>query len=399
MGKLTAVQVKSLKRAGTYGDGNGLRLKVSKSGTKSWLFRYRIHSKAHEMGLGTYPVRSLKDAREEALRLRRLVLDGVDPLVVKGSLMKEVMTFKKCTYQFHEMKSAEWTSGKYRDNWIASMQMHVFPVLGEMSISEVETEQVLRVLKPLWRKQPVIASKVRERIEAVLNWSMSLGYRERGLNPAVWRGHLEHALPKVSKVHKPKHYPAIPYQEISSFMDDLKEVKTLPARALELAVLTACRSEEVRGAVWEEIDFEAAVWTIPADRMKSTKVHRVPLTKQAIGLLKSLPSRDGYLFPSARDGWRKPMAVTEMWRILKVLRPDKTVHGLRSSFRQWCAECTNYPRELAEVSLAHVTASSTEQAYQRSDLLDKRRPLMQAWADHCEKVNVSANVVGIRSMR
>lgn len=402
MKQLTAVQVKNFKEAGNYADGNGLRLKVSKAGGKAWLFRYRIHGKEHEMGLGTYPARSLKDAREEAVRLRRMVLDGIDPLVERArekQAAREALTFEQCTYQFHEMKSAEWTSEVYTRNWIDSMKQHAFPVLGSMLAAEVETEHVLRVLRPLWSSQPVLASKLRERIEAVLNWSMSLGYRERGINPAVWRGHLEHALPKVSKVHKPRHHPSLPYQKIGSFMVELQEVEGLPARALELAVLTACRSEEVRGATWDEIDLGAGVWTIPAARMKSDKVHRVPLTRLAIELLKALPGRDGYVFPSARCGWRKPMASTEMWRILKGLRPDKTVHGLRSSFRQWAAEQTNYPRELAEISLAHVVANSTEQAYQRSDLLEKRRPLMQAWADHCDRAQSTADVVSIRGIK
>ena len=204
MKQLTAVQVKSLKKAGNYADGNGLRLKVSKASRKSWLFRYRIKGREREMGLGTYPTRSLKDARIEAVRLRKQVLDGIDPLEERGRerrQAREALSFKQCTHQFHEMKSAEWGSEVYTRNWIDSMKQHAFPVLGRLPVAEIETEQVLRVLKPLWSSQPVLASKLRERIEAVLNWAMSLGYRERGINPAVWRGHLEHALPKVSKVH------------------------------------------------------------------------------------------------------------------------------------------------------------------------------------------------------
>lgn len=402
MKHLTAIQIKSLKDAGNYGDGNGLRLKVSKAGRKSWLFRYRIHGKEHEMGLGTYPTRSLKDARGEAVRLRKLVLDGIDPLEEKAKgkqAAREALSFEQCTCQFHEMKSAEWTSAVYTRNWIDSMKLHAFPVLGKMPVADVQTEHVLRVLKFLWNTQPVLASKLRERIEAVLNWSMSLGYRERSINPAVWRGHLEHALPKVSKVHKPKHYSAIAYQDIGKFMEELREIEGLPARALELAILTACRSEEIRGATWAEIDLDLGVWVIPAERMKGGKTHRVPLNNQALELLQALPGKDGYVFPSSRCGWRKPMAVTEMWRVLKGLRPDMTVHGFRSSFRQWAAECTNYPREIAEQSLAHATGNTTEQAYQRSDLMEKRRPLMQAWADHCDRVQVKADVIGIRGAK
>lgn len=401
MKKLTAVQVKNITKPGNYADGDGLRMKVSKAGSKAWLYRYRIHGKAHEMGLGTYPTRSLKGAREETVRLRKLVLDGIDPLIEKSKLRQkaqDVLTFDQCTDKFHEMKKAEWSSELHAKKWLQAMRNHCSPVIGNLPVSEIDTEHVLRVVQPIWTKKTVLASNLRERIESVLSWSASIGYREKGLNPAIWRGHLEHLLPKKNKVHKAVHHPALEYQEIGKFMKELREVDTTASQALQFTILTACRSKEVFGATWDEIDLDKAVWVIPGSRMKMRKDHRVPLSKHAVELLEELPG-SGYVFPSTRHGWVKPIADTQMWRLMKRLRPSLTVHGFRSSFRQWAAEQTNYPREVAEQALAHAAGDSTEQAYQRSDLLDKRRPLMQAWADHCEKVNVSADVVGIRSMK
>lgn len=397
MGKLTAAKIKGLKEAGNYTDGEGLRLKVSKSGTKSWLFRYRINGRARDMGLGTYPLRSLQDARNKALELRKLVLDDIDPLVERDRQRKhaeeaEEWTFDKCAAEYHDRKKAGW-SQRHGRVWIRSMEIHCSPVIGHIPVADIDTAHVLSVLDPLWTKQPVLASALRERIQKVLSLAAVRGYRERGLNPAAWADNLEHEFARKSDIHTVKHRPAMAYQEIAAFMEELRSVDNLASKALQFTILTACRRGEAVGAHWREIDGD--VWSIPMERMKTEADHRVPLSTQAVALLKSLPRRDGYLFPSERYGWQRPMGLSQMLRLMRTLRDHETVHGFRSTFRDWSEEQTAFPWAAKELSLAHNVGSDSEQAYRRSDLLEKRRLLMQSWADHCDRV--TADVVGIRA--
>lgn len=403
MKKLTAIQVKNLKEPGIYADGDGLRLQISKAGTKSWLFRYRINGRQREMGLGRYPELTLKGAREKITGHRGLLLDGTDPLEERDSQRLKAeeareWTFYRCAVAFHAMKSAEWTSERYTTLWMQSIENHC-RAINKLPVADIDTQHVMRVIEPLWGKKTTLAATLRERIESVLNWASASGYRERGFNPACWRGNLEHKLPKKTKVHKVEHRAAIPYQDINSLMEELRGFDNTTSEGLQFTILTACRTGEVVGATWDEVNLQSRIWTIPAERMKMQVQHRVPLSDQAVKLLESQPYRDGYLFASMRYGQNKSMCSTIMWKLLKELRPGITVHGFRSTFRDWIEERTSYARRVAEYSLAHSDAGAVEAAYQRSDLLEKRRPLMQAWADYCDRTQVTADVIGIGSAK
>lgn len=408
MPNLTAIQVRNLKKPGSYTDGDGLRLKVSKAGTKSWLYRYRLHGRQREMGLGRYPQRSLAGARREAVRLNNDVLNGIDPITERDAERQQAAdaaewTFHRCAVEFHAMKKAEWTSEQYAKLWIAAIENHC-GAINDLPVGVIDTHHVMRVVEPLWIEKTTIASTLRERIESVLNWAATSGYREKGFNPASWRGHLEHKLPKKTKVHKVEHRAAMPYQEINTLMKELRDISAgsgdSTSQGLQFIILTAVRTNELVGAQWDEIDMQGRIWTIPADRMKMRVQHRVPLSDQAMELLNAQPRRDGYLFPSMRYGQNKPMCSMIMWKLLRSLREQAyTVHGFRSSFRDWIEEQTSYSRRVAEYSLAHSDASAVEAAYQRSDLLEKRRPLMQAWADYCDWEQAVADVVPIGAVR
>ncbi len=273
------------------------------------------------------------------------------------------------------------------------MKQYCSPIFGNLPVSAVDTGLVMQVIEPMWQTRTETASRVRGRIENILSWAIVRGYRE-GPNPAIWRGHISTLLPERNKVQKVRHHPAMKYQDVAAFMKEIKPKISISAKALQFTILTASRTIEIIGARREEID--GNIWTIPLERMKAKREHRVPLSTQALELLDSLPVTEGWLFPSIR--YHKPISNMAMLKFLKtdMQRPSLTVHGFRSSFRDWCAEQTNYPRELAEASLAHVLTDKTEAAYQRGDMLEKRRRLMQAWADYCDKVQVKADVVNLR---
>lgn len=398
MSNLTAAKIRNIKSAGTYFDGAGLRLQVTKAGGKTWIFRFQMNSRTREMGLGSFKDLTLKQAREKAGDMRALARQGIDPIAHRKALQHEtadanIWTFDKCAAAYIDAHAHGWSNDKHVAQWRSTMKQYCSPVFGNLPVSAVDTGLVMQAIEPLWQTRTETASRVRGRVENILSWAIVRGYRE-GPNPALWRGHLSMLLPARSKVQKVRHHPAMAYQDVAAFIAEIRDKQSISAKALQFTILTACRTKEIIGARREEID--GNIWTIPPERMKATREHRVPLSEQALELLDSLPVTEGWLFPSIR--YNKPISNMAMLKFLKtdMQRPGLTVHGFRSSFRDWCAEQTNYPRELAESALAHVLQDKTEAAYQRGDMLEKRRRLMQAWADYCSRVQAAADVVAIR---
>jgi len=362
---------------GRHGDGRGLFLYVKVSGARSWVLRYQVLGKRHDLGLGAYPEVSLAMARDRALQARRMIQEGEDPIAKKRQAQPK--TFKDAALELIESKRPGWKNAKHAAQWTSTLEAYVFPGLGRMQVAQIETADVMSVLKPIWTAKPETANRVRQRIEAVLDYASALGIRT-GDNPARWRGHLDHLLPKPTKVKAVKHHPALAHAEIAGFMEDLSGRKGVAARALAFTILTAARSGETRSATWAEIDLDAKLWTISADRMKAGKEHRVPLSAEAIACLG--PKRDdaALIFESeTKPG--KPISDMSMTAVLRRMGRDTiTVHGFRSTFRDWAGETTGFPREVIEAALAHGIKDKAEAAYARSDLFDKRRKLMEAWA-------------------
>lgn len=362
----------------------GLYLSVAPGGSRSWVLRVTVNGKRREMGLGGFDDVTLAKAREKARAVRQQALDGIDPVEArKAERLRRrfdvAPTFRKCAEDYIEAHSPEWRNPKHAAQWSATLGTYAYPTIGSMSVSDVDTAHVLEVLRPIWTTKTETATRLRGRIEQVLASATVAGYR-KGENPARWRGHLDQLLPKPSKIAKVEHHPAMPIDEVPAFMQKLAGVAGTASKALEFAILTAARSGEVRGATWDEIDLEGKLWTIPAERMKAGREHRVPLSEQAIELLKSLPIFVGvpYVFAAPRGGQLSDMAMTVILRRMGV---PFVPHGFRSTFRDWCSERTHCPSDLAEMALAHAIKSAVEAAYRRGDMLDKRRELMQTWAD------------------
>lgn len=409
MGKLTAKKTESLSVPGTYEDGGGLRLVVKRSGAKSWVLRYQLSGKRREMGLGSYPSVSLRDARIAANTLIALRTSGIDPLeerkaqreAQEAAILAEQSkseTFDELAAAYIAAHRAGWKSQKHAQQWENTLKTYASPVLGKLSASEITTAHVLKVLnhKDFWSLKPETASRVRNRIELVLDAAKARGLRE-GENPARWRGHLDKLLPQRQKIQAVRHHPALPYPELPAFMSQL-DTQDTTTLAMRMTILTACRTSEVLGATWNEIDLEGRTWTIPAQRMKAHKEHRVPLAVPVVKLIQALPRVEGnpHLFPGMRPG--QPLSNMAMLMALRRLeRDDLTMHGFRSTFRDWAAECTHYPREVCEMALAHVVASGSESAYWRGDLFEKRRQLMQDWAAYATGVPVKlAHTVSLK---
>jgi len=403
MSKLTAVKIAKLdiKKQAQYGDGKGLWLQVSAFGTRSWLLRYMVGGRARVMGLGPYPEVSLKEARERAAEARKQIRDGVDPIDARREKKMaakveaaRLTSFAQCVEEYLETHESAWKNNKHREQWRSTIATYAHPIIGKLPVAAVDTALVLKVLRPIWLKKPETASRLRGRIERILAWATVSEYRQ-GENPARWRGHLQEMLPAKTKVQKVKHHAALPYADVPAFMAQLRGRDSISARALEFTILNANRTGEVIGAKWEEINFEDKVWTVPASRMKAGKEHRVPLSACAMEILKSLPrERDNpFIFIGGSKG--KALSNMAMLELLRGMNGNGyTVHGFRSSFKDWCAETTNYPRELAEAALAHTLPNKVERAYQRGDLLEKRRRLMREWAKFCRKpVAKSGDVV------
>lgn len=391
MGKLTTRTVEGLCKAGMPGmtnDGDGLYLKIGKTGGASWIYRYRQAGRLRDMGLGAYPGVSLAEARSTAFEARRITQQGGDPIGDRRAQAraaedeaKRAITFSELGGQYIQAHRAGWKNAKHAQQWANTLEQYAYPVIGKLQPSEISTEHVLRILHPIWQTKTETASRVRNRIELIWDSAKARGIAS-GENPARWRGHLDALLPNKSKVTKVKRHAAMPYQQVASFRGQIAELESAGARALELIILTACRAGEALGARWDEIDLVRGEWAIPPERMKAGREHRIPLNKQAISLLNSLPRIQGspYVFPGQRPG--RPLSSMSVAAIMQQRANQYTVHGFRSSFRDWAAERTNYPREICELCLAHVVAQGAEAAYWRGDALEKRRGLMELWGQY-----------------
>jgi integrase len=392
MGKLTARKVETAKPGGKYGDGGGLQLSVASTGAKKWVLRFVWQGRAREMGLGSYPEVGLAEAREKAIAGRRLARSGVDPIAERKRDWR-VPTFGELADEVVAEQGKGFRNEKHKAQWAMTLREYAAP-LRSMPIDTITTEDILGVLKPIWSTKAETASRLRGRVERVLNAAKAKGYRS-GENPAAWRGHLENLLPKRQKLAR-GHHAAMPYADVPAFVARLRERQATAALMLEFAILTTARSGEVLGARWPEIDFGAKVWTIPPERMKAGREHRVPLSERAVTVLNKMnEARTGeYAFPGSVCG--RPLSVMAMDMVLRRMGQDVTVHGFRSSFRDWAGNETHFPRELAEHALAHVIGDKAEQAYRRSDALEKRRALMDAWAAYCDPSSADAKVTLLR---
>lgn len=398
--KLTARKVSSLRTPGRHGDGAGLWLQISPEGGKSWLFRYTLNGRARMMGLGPVDLVSLTEAREQALTHRKLLLAGIDPLVHRDTERRKsrladasAITFEEAATRYIDARKVAWKNAKHATQWQNTLETYAYPVFGELPVEALDTGLVLKALEPIWTEKPETASRVRGRIEAVVDWATARGYKQ-GDNPARWKGHLEKLLPARSQVRAVKHHKALPYVEVPVFFADLNLRKELSAKALAFTILTACRTSETLGARWCEFELQEKIWTIPAERMKSGKDHRVPLSAAALKILRRLPGGTGeaFVFPGSKRG--NSLSNMAMLACLKRMnRNDLTVHGFRSSFRDWAAERTNVTREVAEQALAHTISDQVEAAYRRGDLFEKRRHLMGTWGSYCSTVKASSNNV------
>ncbi len=386
LNKLSARGVTTITKPGRHGDGGGLYLVVDKSGAKRWVFLYRREGTLREMGLGGLKSVSLARARELAAEARVNLQAGIDPITAKNNAPVAVPTFGEEADDFIDAMGPQFRNAKHLDQWKMTLKVYAAP-LRSKRVDQIATADVLEVLKPIWLTKPETAARLRGRIERVLDAAKAKGHRT-GQNPALWRGHLDNLLPKRRKLSR-GHHAAMPYERVPAFVADLRERDAMAARALEFTILTAARTGETFGATWREIDLEAAIWTIPRERMKAGREHRVPLTDRAVEILTELSELstgpDAYVFPGQKKG--RPLSVMAMDMILRRMDIEFTVHGFRSSFRDWAGEETSFPREVAEAALAHVVGDETERAYRRGDALEKRRKLMIAWANYCEPKN------------
>jgi integrase len=398
LGKLTALGVARASEPGMYADGGGLYLQVTGAGAKSWIFRYSLNGRAREMGLGSLTAITLADARAKAGQCRRLRQEGIDPIearkadrITAAVEAAKAITFKECAEKYIEAHRASWSNGKHAQQWTNTLATYAYPHFGSLPVPVIDTGLVLKAIEPIWSKKTETAARVRARIEAVLDFAKVRGYRQ-GENPARWRGHLDLTLPRRSRVRRVEHHAALPYSELPEFMGKLRAEKGTAARALEFLILTAARTGEVLGAGPKEIDSAEKAWTVPAERMKAGVEHRVPLSPAAFALVKG---QDGeFLFAGRKKG--KELSNMSMLVLLDRMGYDVTVHGFRSTFRDWAAETTNYPREVAEAALAHTIDSKVEAAYRRGDLFEKRRQIMNAWAKYCASEPRTGKVIPIR---
>lgn len=427
MSKLTAIGVRSIKEAGRFADGNGLYLQVAPGGSKQWLLRYKVSGRERQMGLGPAgepPGRiPLSEARRLAAEAKGMLRESIDPIDARRATKKQVQadrlraelhTFRATAQAYIAAREKEWRNEKHRAQWSSTLKAYAFPIIGSMPVSAVDTQAILQVLTPIWDAKPETASRLRGRLESILDYARSRDLRN-GENPARWRGHLAHTLPKPGKLRRVRHHAALPWKHVAAFMAALRTQPGMSARALEFAILTAARSGEALGARWQEIDLEAAAWTIPAERMKAGREHRVPLSGAVLDLLKTLqqlsrgpmspvfPGRlpsaplsgmalemlirrmnsDSGLSMQPTEPKRQPDSMSPRWSD----RNDRAItpHGFRSTFRDWIGEASSFPTDLAEAALAHTVRDKTVAAYARGDLFEKRRTLMTAWALFCRQ--------------
>lgn len=395
---------RALKR-GYYADGGGLYLQVSAIGNKSWVFRYRVRSpdptkrRLREMGLGSFNAVTLSEARVVARACRKQLYDGVDPIDSRRQARAiEVLTFEQCAESYLSAYSVAWKNKKHSKQWAATLAQYAYPVFGSKPVQEVTVGLVMQVLEPIWGTKTETARRLRGRIERILNWATTMGHRH-GENPARWTGLIDRLVPAHRKIVRVKHHAALPFSDIPDFMMKLRAQDGIGAIALEFAILTAARTSEVIGATWAEISLEQRTWTIPAGRMKAGHEHQVPLAMSAVELLRRMEHlRTGdVVFPGqSKSGYLSNMALLAVLKRMK--RSDVTAHGFRSSFRDWVSECTDYPREVAEMALAHSIGNAVEAAYRRGDLFGKRRALMALWAKYCDAAQID-NVTPVELAR
>lgn len=407
--RLSHRKVESLKQPGMHGDGGGLYLQVTESadGTprKSWLFRYSVAGRERQMGLGPLSDVPLAEARARASAARELRRAGKDPIAereaarAQASLVAErAMSFDDCATAYIAAHRAGWRNVKHASQWTNTVATYCSPIFGKLPVQLVDVGLVMKAIEPVWSTKPETAGRVRGRIERILDWAKVRGYRD-GENPARWRGHLDHLLPARGKVWRVKHHAALPYGELPAFVAALRGRDAVAARALEFAILTAARTSEVLGATWSEIDLDARIWTVPAERMKAGREHRVPLGNRAVEIIRNMMTakQSDYIFYGDRRATLSNMSLLMLLR--RMGRNDITTHGFRSSFRDWTAEQTDSPSALAEMALAHSIGNAVEAAYRRGDMLDKRRPLMARWENYCAKPIVHSTVTPIRAGR
>lgn len=403
LNRLNARTVVTANTPGLYCDGGGLYLQVSQSGTKAWIFRYRspLTKKLRDMGLGALHAVSLAEARDKASTQRSALSSGLDPIESrdlenskKAAEAAKTITFEKCATAYIESHKAGWRNEKHAEQWDSTIKTYCNPVIGSLSVQDVDTALVLEILEPIWATKAETASRLRGRLENILDWAKARGYRS-GENPARWKGHLKQILPTLAKKDRVVHHKAMPYADVSSFITALRALNCVSARCLEFTILTATRTNETIQATRQEFDLANAVWTIPASRMKAKKEHRVPLSPRAIEIVRELLSDESdYLFRQTRKP--KPLSNMAMLTLLGRMKVDVTVHGFRSSFRDWAAECTAFPHEVCEMALAHTISNAAEAAYRRGDLFEKRSRLMAAWADFINSPRIDADIIPMK---
>lgn len=394
--ELSALKVGRLKIPGMHAVGgvSGLYLQVADTDARSWILRATIGGARRDMGLGGFPDVSLAMAREKAREARLKIDQSIDPIEARREARSALKaqaaaarTFQQCATAFMDARSSEWRNPKHRQQWANTLEQYAYPVIGSLVVRDVELAHVLRIIEPIWKTKTETASRVRGRIESVLDWATVRGFRT-GENPARWRGHLDKLLAAPARVTKVEHHEAMPMDDVPKFMSSLRTKRGTGARALELVVLTAARSGEVRGARWGEIDLQNAEWLIPGERMKAGKDHRVPLSTAAVRLLSALPRVDGtdLVFPSTKN---TPLSDMTLTKAMRDMRLQAVPHGFRSTFKDWASERTDYPNEVSEMALAHSIGDKVEAAYRRGELFEKRRLLMRDWATHCDGIKAA----------
>jgi integrase len=404
--ELSAVEVRRLTHPGLHAVGGvaGLLLQVTPSGARSWVLRATVGAKRRDIGLGGFPDVPLAQARERAREARDQIRQGIDPVEQRRAARDALrlaqakhMSFEQAARKWFATMEPQWRGNKRRFNAIRRMEKHAFPQIGSMPVDAIELPHVRNVLEPLWQEKTETAQKLRYTLESVFDWAIASGYRKAD-NPAAWKGNLKAVLPNAAKVRKVKHHRALPWQEVGAFLQALRQREGISARALEFLVLTAARSGEVREATWEEIDLAARLWTVPGDRMKGGKTHRVPLSDEAVKLLESLPRFEGnnFVFPAPRGGALSDMSLSAVCKRMEV---DAVPHGFRSSFKDWARSSTGYPDEVSELALAHVNSDATRAAYARDELLPQRARLMAEWARFCNQVQQAGDVVPMRGQK
>jgi integrase len=402
---LSTFRVKQLTEPGRYYDGSGLSLQIAPGGAKTWLFKYQRDGRERMMGLGPWPLVSLAEARERVRKAKLLLHDGTDPIDDRKARRTaarvekaKTLSFEDAAEQYVSAHEAGWRNPKHRAQWRSTLAAYAYPTIGSSAVSQVDTERVLELLKPIWLKKPETATRLRGRIEKILDWAKVRGYRS-GENPARWRGNLASLLPAKGRVRGTEHHPALPFEKVADFMKQLRALPGVSPFAFEFTILTATRTSEVTGARWEEFDLGARTWTVPKERMKAKRDHRVPLSERAFEIVSAMKdqARDDaeFVFPGARKG--KPLSNMAFIATLRRMdRSDITPHGFRSTFRDWASETTGHDPNIVEMALAHTIRNKVEAAYRRGDLFAKRRQLMDDWARFC--AGEKAHVVSLRAV-